>query len=309
MKIITPVQVQGFLQARLGGDIQEVAVIGKGDWSQAFSFQRGSEHFVVRFGAHVEDFNKDRRAMRFATPSLPIPRVLEIGEALGGYFCLSERAWGTGYLEEQGAEEMRRSVPAVCQLLDALRGADVSGTVGFGGWSGTDGNAPFASWPEQLLAVDQENERVHGWHASLAESPTGVAPYREALAYLQSQLDICPSERHLIHNDLLHFNVLVSGDKISAVVDWGNSLYGDFLYDLAAFTFYAPWYPAMQGVDWERELHGHWDAQGVALPLFTERLRCYQAHIGLEGMAYSAFTRRWGDLADTARRTLFLLRA
>ena len=41
----------------------------------------------------------------------------------------------------------------------------------------------------------------------------------------------------------------------------------------------------------------------------TERLRCYQAHIGLEGMAYSAFTRRWGDLADTARRTLFLLRA
>ena len=40
--------------------------------------------------------------------------------------------------------------------------------------------------------------------------------------------DSGPQERHLIHSDLLNFNVLVADDLISAVIDWGSSLYGDF---------------------------------------------------------------------------------
>ena len=127
--IVSTAQVTEFLLQTLG-TVQGVAPIGQGDWSQAFSFQCDEAHLVVRFGAHVEDFDKDRRAMRFTMPGLPIPRVLEIGEAFGGYFCLAEREWGTGYLEGQGAEEMRRSVPAIGELLDALRAADVSGTTG-----------------------------------------------------------------------------------------------------------------------------------------------------------------------------------
>ena len=295
---LSTAEVTAFLKMQLGGDVCAVAPIGKGDWSQAFSLTHDGAEQVVRFGAHVEDFAKDRYAARFSAPDLPVPRVLAIGEGLGGYFCLSERAHGE-HLDRLEAAAMQRIAPAARRMLGALRDTDLGGSTGFGGWDSA-GNAPHTTWAGYLLQVDTETERVHGWHARLEESPTGIAPYREALAYLEAHVDRCPDTRHLIHNDLLHYNVLVADDRISAVVDWGNALYGDFLYDLAAFTFYAPWFPAMEGIDW---------AQGAgAIPNFEVRLRCYHAHIGLDGMAYSAFTRRWESLAEVAARTLRLIR-
>ena len=49
-------------------------------------------------------------------------------------------------------------------------------------------------------------------------------------------------ERTLIHNDLLNRNALASGGQVTAVFDWGCSIYGDFLCDLAAFVFWSPWF-------------------------------------------------------------------
>ena len=43
--------------------------------------------------------------------------------------------------------------------------------------------------------------------------------------------------------------MLVDGGRITAVLDWGCSLYGDFLYELAWMQFWLPWYPAMVKAD------------------------------------------------------------
>jgi len=201
---------------------------------------------------------------------------------------------------------MGRMVPAVFRALDALRTADVSSSTGFGGWNAR-GDASASSWKECLLSVDQENDRVHGWHVAMAESSTGSGPYNEALEYLKAHIHLCPEIRHLIHNDLLHFNVLVADDRINAVVDWGNSLYGDFLYDLAALTFYAPWYPAMKHIDWVLEAQRHFEEIGIPVPHIEERLRCYQVHLGAGDMAYNAFIGGWKNMADVAARVLELI--
>lgn len=299
-------EIEAFLNAHFDGGVRAFAPIGAGDWSQAFSFQHDSAALVARFGEHGEDYVKDRLAFRFTHPDLPIPRVREIGQALGRHLCISDRAYGE-MLESLDAERMRRIVPAVFRAFDTLREADVSASTGFGGWN-ADGNAPFTTWKEYLLAVDTESDRVHGWHKALAESPTGIGPFQKTLDYLKAHIHLCPETRHLLHNDLLHFNVLVADDRINAVVDWGNSLYGDFLYELAAFSFYAPWYPAMSPIDWALEARLHFEEKRIPVPNFEERLRCYEAHIGLDGMAYNAFTRSWTELADTANRTLALIR-
>jgi len=295
-------QVESFLNTHFPTGIRDLAPIGQGDWSQAFSFHQDGTALVARFGEYREDYMKDRYASRFARRDLPIPQVREIGQALGRYFCISERAYGA-MLDGLDAEGMKKIVPSVLQLFDALRTADVGDASGFGGWN-ADGKAGSSSWRENLLGVDQEGERVHGWHAAMAESPTGIGAYQEALAYLKTHIRFCPEIRHLLHTDLLHFNVLVSDDQIRAVVDWGNAQYGDFLYELAGFTFYAPWYPAMNGIDWEAAMRRHYEEIGLDVPDFEVRLRCYEAHIGLDGMAYNAFTRNWKELADTAARTL-----
>lgn len=307
---VSDVAARTFLTDRFGDGVADVTRIGHGEWSRAYAYRRGGQEYVIRFSALLEDFAKDKLASAFATPALPIPSVIELGEAFDGYYAVAERAPGT-YLDEIDEAGLRRVLPALFAALDAARRADVAGTTGYGGW-GADGNAPHLSWRAALLAVvnDRPTDRVHGWRAALAASPTGIGPFDEGLAKLCEFVDVCPEDRCLIHSDLLNYNVLVAGDRLTAVLDWGCAMYGDFLYDLAWLTFWQPWYPAWRGIDFRAEALRHYAAAGLAVPNFAERLRCYELHIGLGGMAYNAYKggERHDALAQTAQRTLALAR-
>lgn len=295
---------QAFLANRYDGDTGDLAPLGAGVWSKAFEFRRQERDYVIRFGAHGEDFAKDHLAARFAGPDLPIPRVVELGEAAGGYYAISERVRG-GYIDDVDEAQMRALLPALFAAFDAARLADLSGTTGYGGW-GADGHAPFPSWRAALLNVahDRPADRIHGWRARLDASAVGSGPFDAAYGRLQELVVHVPEERHLIHSDLLHFNVLVEGDRITGVLDWGCALYGDFLYDLAWFCFWQPWYPAWRDIDFRAHYLRHCDAIGIDVPRFDERLRACQIHIGLAGQAYQAYAGDWINLQDTARRTL-----
>ena len=95
-------------------------------------------------------------------------------------------------------------------------------------------------------------------------------------------------------------SLLVQGSRIAAVVDWGNALYGDWLYDAAWLIFWWPWFPQWQGIDITAELEQHWELHGGLPPGLHRRLRARLVHIGLDAMAYNAYRGRWDDLACTA---------
>jgi hygromycin-B 4-O-kinase len=303
------VRVEAFLGARFGDDATDLARLATGVWSQAFALRRAGRDYVIRFGAHLEDFAKDRLAARYAGPALPIPRVVELGEAFGGYYAISERVFGT-YIDDVDETQMRSLLPSLFAALDAAWLADLSGTTGYGAWD-AQGAAPYASWRTALLdiASDRPTDRIHGWRERLAASPVSSRPFEEAYGHLLALADCISEERHLIHSDLLHYNVLVEADRVTAVLDWGCGMYGDHLYDLAWLCFWQPWYPAWQRIDFRSEAERHYAAIGLDVPHFEERLRCCQIHIGLAGQAYMAYAGNWTDLQDTAQHTLDVARS
>lgn len=305
---VNDAEAAAFLAARFGRDVSAVSSVGQGEWSRAFAFSRAGSHYIVRFSALQEDFAKDRLAAGYGSPALPIPPVIEVGEAPGGFYAISERAYGD-VLDALNHARMWALLPALFAALDAARRIDLSVTRGYGLW-GAGGTAPHPTWRAALLDVanDRPADRTHGWRERLAASPTGFGPFEEGLGYLRALVEACPEERHLIHGDLLNANVLVRGDRITAVLDWGCSMYGDFLYDLAWFCFWSPWYPAWQDVDLRHEAARHYEATGLHVPDLERRLRCYQVHIGLAAQAYNAFRGRWAELDATARRTLEVAR-
>lgn len=294
-------QARAFLASYLGVEPSEVALIGEGAWSRCFGFRRGDEELVVRFGRHEEDFRKDQRAVIYATPDLPVPEVLDVGPAFDGYFAISRRAHGVP-LESLSATEWLAIVPAVVSALEALRMADLSTTSGFGGW-GLDGRGSSPSWSSCLLAVgeDPPDRRTHGWRERLAASPVGDAAFTWGFELLKHVVsDSAP--RCLLHRDLINRNVLVDDSRIAAVFDWGCSIYGDHLYDLAWFEFWAPWTPQLDVRHLRSELERRWREVGYAPADKASRLTACYLHIGLDHLAYNAYLGDGSAVAATAAR-------
>jgi hygromycin-B 4-O-kinase len=297
-----------FLRERFGSSTR-ITVMRPGEWSVVYSVLTADADLVARFGAYDEDFEKDAYAARYSSTTLPIPPIIEWGRALGGFYAIAQRMHGE-HIDGLDEARMRRILPSLFAALDAMRAVDLSSASGFGGWR-ADGSTAQPSWRAWLLGfVDWPATRgAPGWRDLLKATPRSFAAFEEGYARLIERVDHCPEERHLIHNDLINRNVLVEGNRISAVLDWGSSTYGDFLFEIAILVFYQPWFPAWGNIDFAAEARAHYDAIGLDVPHLNERLSCYTLRIGLDDMAYSAFRERWEKVAAITTRVLENARA
>lgn len=301
MNMIVLHDAHSFLAAHFGADIADVALIGEGAWSRCFAFRRHEQELVVRFGNHADDFFKDQRAQAYAAPGLPVPEVLEIGAAFGGFYAISTRVHGMP-LERLDAAEWLRVIPAIVDVLEALRRTQIPAELGAGSW-GPDGRAVHNSWRAYLLEIgnDTPERRIYGWRKQLEHSPEGVAAFEWGFALLQ-QLARDDVPRSLVHCDLMNRNVLVEGDRITGVFDWGCALYGDHLYELAWFEFWAPWHTCLDTPALRAALEQRWEEAGYTPEHKDERLTTCYLHIGLDHLAYNAYLGDWEALAATAAR-------
>lgn len=276
-----------FLRDRFAPEpVEQLERLAGGEWSHAYGFRAGGRPLVARFGRWREDYEADRRAMALDGPDLPVPRVLEIGDAFGGAYALSERRDGV-FLEHLDAAGWRRARPAVLRALDALRAAD--GPTVFG--------PPSIPWRQFLLdsLVDQPGGRVSGWRARLAADPALDAQFRLGEDHLAGLLPSLPERQDVLHLDLLHGNVLVTpdGTRLEAVFDWGCTMLGDFAYELAWFSFWAPWHRGLDAVGLVDAARTHVASQAGGAELvagFDVRRNAYEVHIGLTHLAWYAFT-------------------
>lgn len=299
-------QAQAFLTRHLGTEPSEIVPLGEGAWSQCFGFVCDGQALVIRFGKYVSDFQKDQLAHQYANLDLPIPEVLEIGAALDGYYAISTRVYGVP-LESVPAEQWLALVPAIVAALEAMRMADLSATEGFGGWD-ADGHAANSSWRSRLLEVaeDRPDQRGYGWHETLATSAEGKATFDWGLDLLKQVADDAVP-RSLLHCDLTNRNVLVKGDRITGVFDWGCSVYGDHLYDLARFEFWSPWHPQLDMEALRTAIEQRWMERGYSPENKVSRLKACYLHIGLEHLAYHAQLGNWTTLLEIAKRMRALI--
>jgi hygromycin-B 4-O-kinase len=265
-----------------------------GAWSQAFALTLDGAEVVLRVGRHGADFAKDELVARIGGPDLPAPAVLATGEFRDWYYAISSRAYGIAF-DDLSVNDVALVLPNLLAVLDGVSGIDLSDTVGYGIWT-PDGRAPHSSWVDALLAIGTETARVPGWWAALARSEIGLEPVEAGLSVIAALASYLPDERRMIHGDLLSRNVLSAGGSVTAVLDWGNALYGDSLYDAAWLIYWWPWYPQWRAIDIKAELSAHWKASGLLPANLRERLHAYLIHIGLDAIAYCAFRGRWDEV-------------
>ena len=294
---------QEFVQNHFGNRATHLEPLGEGEWSRAFAFHLDGKPTVIRFGINVDDFQKDEVMASYHSEDVPIPRVVEVGEASDGFFAVSDRAYGE-FVDGLDGPAMRQALPGLLHTMDAIAKIHVDGASGYGLW-GPDRVAPFSSWSDALLSVEHERPRIAGWRAALESSRFGMTAFNHGLEVLRHLCRELQNEQGLIHNDLLNRNVLVEGDRVSAVFDWGNAMYGDPLYDTATLLYWWEWYPQWSGIDIRKEISSH--LSEVSSGGVQQRLLTYQIHIGLEHEAYNALLGRWDDVGRHIEQTNRLL--
>lgn len=283
-----------------------VEVLGSGHWSKAFTFIENGNAYVLRIGVHVDDFLTDQAAAVFGYEQLPIPKVTAIGPRAAGWYAVSERCYGT-FLDDLTAAEWERVAPNLLSALDALRAVTFQNGIHWADHSPVD-TTTWRSWLLESL-VDNPDARGGGWTETLQAHPEIYSVFTEGLDVLKRLVPSIPELRCLLHRDWLHGNVLANPTtgELTGIVDWGCSLAGDFIYDIAWFTFWAPWHPGLDAINIRRRVIAHYADLDFRVPDFDERLQCYELHIALEHLAYSAAigrTETLPELAAAMRRLL-----
>ena len=284
-------QAQEFLAGKYGA-VEGLRPLGGGFWSSAYSFRHAGRELVLRFGTNKDWFEADRAAMAFASRELPVPEVVEIGDAYDGAYAISVRYYGTN-LEDLRPDQSDATGPMLASLLAALFKVPKSPDLPVGWyWRPRRSDLTWRGWLSEWL-VDDPRQPVHDWRAALAAQSEVDRIYRAGEARVRDLIEACPERRDLVHGDLLHANVLVAEDasRPNAVFSWKRSLRGDFLFDTAWCTFCsAIWYPGIAAADpWdcvrqEPSVRGDADAWVDA----PERHHCYELHIGLTALASPA---------------------
>lgn len=291
------------IRSALAGEIDCLEPLEPGYWSSVYAFTHMDQPLVARFSAYRDDFERDVFAMRYASGRLPVPTVRFLGDCDVGYVCISDRVEGK-FLDRLDRDQFVASLPSLAHLLVACAGADTSASDGYGSWDDR-GNGVESSWVGMLAAIGRDipASRGGGWAARLAESPSGIDRFRSQNTTFRDALVHVPDLRHVVHNDLFNRNVMVDRNAITGVFDWGCAMYGDVLYEIAAWEFWLPWYPQWVGLDIRTPILAALNDAGICISDAEMRIALYAIHVGLAHQIYNANIGDHPQLERTVQRT------
>lgn len=305
---VTAEESEQFLQKRFGNQDYAVMELGEGGWSYAYSFQHNGIKSVIRWGDVPDNFERDAFAAQFSNDDMPVPPIVEIGESNGRFFAISPFAVGN-FLEVVSSKDLETASSSIVKMLRALRAVDMSTSSGFGFWN-KDGKGNHDSWKGFLQDDGNSSAEslIKGWKERLPSSPVSKDVYDRLLSKFQSLLDYCPENRGVVHSDLVNKNVLVAGGKVTAVLDWGSSFFGDPLYDIAWLIFCDPWAPNFKATQLISQLLEDFKADPNSnTENMDERLLCYQLNIAVGSIAYNTFKMNWKTLQEVVDYSTKLL--
>jgi hygromycin-B 4-O-kinase len=291
-----------FLSDRSGAPVSDLRRLSGGEFSRAYAYRQGDQNLVVRFSSTSLAFEKDRIAYgRCRDLGLPIAAILEIGNYANESYAISPLLPGTLVQDV----DRPTALVLVPQLLDALHRiwtVDISASSGFGEWD-TTGTGRYLSWHAAVgNTLDDNGGVLQGWHRAFSTGMLDQERYTALHHELQSSLDLCPEERCLLHGDFGFSNALTEGGQLSGILDWGLSLYGDPVYDIARMNFWAEAMPAGH-IDWLGALKEYRHTRGLpSLENLDARLHCYELYHGLWHARHCALAKRPDGVAWALRK-------
>lgn len=301
--VLSEEQVVALLQEHFASSIEKLAVITSGQIAQTYSFTVEGQEYIIRFNRDNMGANFPKEAFiaaRVVSPRIPIPRIVHVGRFQELHYSITAKVPGHP-LDQLPPAEYARIGPEVIRTLDAIHHVDVSNWPPGYGVFDNNGVGLSTSWKDYLLAVGEEEEdwNFYGkWHALFDNTFLERDVFDSIYAQMAHLLDSCSEARYLVHGGYGFSNVIAHEGKITGVLDWLDAKYGDFVYDIAWLSFWSP------EVNFGERFRQYYHKQGISVPAYNERLRCYQCYIGMDALRFFAKSNQ-PDAYQWARKRIF----
>jgi hygromycin-B 4-O-kinase len=251
----------------------------------------GDEKLVARF-AHPrlrDTLYKDYYvSTKLVSPHVPVAEFVAIGDFEGGTYAVTRRCPGK-ILDELDKHAYKALIPQLVEVLEQIHQSDVSATRGYGSFD-AEGNGRWKNWASYLLAVGLEETDELGfygqWHSLFDEGILERDFFFLLYDELKERSVELPDVRSLVHADFGFDNVLANDGGVTAVIDWANASFGDFLFDVARMQLLQPVW------DFEHRFQELYSAQDRELPCYENRMWCCTCYMALDLMRFYAQTKR-----------------
>lgn len=257
--------VLDFLKSNFASDIQSLTNIKEGETAQAFSFSSKKSDFIVRIHSRKHGFEKDEYAhIHFSSKNLPIPKTFKIGKLNDKFFySITQKSKGK-IIDHFKKEEVQKFMPELINTLHSIHNVNI-GKTKFGDWE-IDGRANEESWNDSLLKLVERYDNYKNEDTDNVLLEEDVV--KQILIRYKKLIPYCPNISHLVHGDYGFNNLLSDGKKITGVIDWDLSKYGDFLWDVAWLSFWET------KIDYAGIFLKYYKEKKIPVPNFDKRILC-----------------------------------
>lgn len=275
-------KIEDFLKKNFNNSSKIIKEFSENEVSRAFLLSTQDREYVIRVDSVMDTFAKDKYAYEhFATEELIIPKTVQLGKIEEGlFYSITEKLDGIT-LNELNDLEFKNVLPNLASVLRKIHNTDISKTTGYGNW-GIDGKGDHKSWKDYIISL--RKSKYWNWDEMFSKDKYEKELFDKAYNKMIGLSKFISEDRFLLHGDYGFSNVLIENGKVTGVLDWGVSKYGDFIYDIAWLDFWAV------KTNYGAFLKDYYVDKNLSS--YDERLLCYKCHVGLTS---SGFFAKYGD--------------
>ena len=285
--VVSDAAMLALLHDQFDAPVTDVVPVEGGSVARTFAFRAGNQEYIIRFNLDRmlgANFPKEAYLwQKLASTLIPMPPVLQVGRLGDLHYAISRKMPGV-MLMHLPPGEIEGLLPQIMETHDILHHVDVSDTHGYGVFD-AHGQGMNTSWGTflRLIAYEEREEDYFGiWHHLFEDTFLERDVFDHIYEHMLRLLPYCPEERYLVHGGLSLANLLADGGQLTAVLDWLDARYGDFVYDVAIPDFWTP------SLHLRERFRTHYEELKIPVPAYDERVLCYQCYLTLSAMRFYA---------------------
>jgi aminoglycoside phosphotransferase (APT) family kinase protein len=283
----TPQFIDSVVSKATGSRIKNNKRLMVGETNEVYDVQTEENQSVIVRVAHYDwgSFKKEKWAFEESgKKGVPVPKVLLVEDSTdGGKFtsvCVLSKLPGhpLDQREVTSPDEDRKYLSGIIRkagsILSKLHQVE---TIGFGEIN-ENGQGEFETFYDSLVSSLLDTERLDKviTHNNL---PPNL--FNKAMQILKSHQDILTAIKpHLLHGDYGPKHIMVDGDQITGILDFGNARSGDPALD---FAWWDSWYNDQTPTKWLMEGYENKDIFGSD---FEDRFQLSKISINIDLLVY-----------------------